>query len=149
VEKICLNGNRLKFKTFLRGLVCFLLAITAALIAWMVVGYTLYRVPSGEQSVVFQGEVHYKVVEMAFSNREAFEYYAPGGLKLVRIEGSPDLFVSAADRKRLWPEDPFTMMDKGYTLNAKIRASPLLFGGYGVSNVATVERINGQPHISK
>lgn len=131
------------------GLVFFLLAIIAALIAWMVVGYTLYRVPSWEQSVVFQGEVHYKVLELALNNREAFEYYAPGGLELVRIEGAPELFVSAADRRRLWPEDPFTMMDKDYTLKAKIRASPLLFGGYGVSNVVTVERITGQPNIRK
>lgn len=94
-----------------------------------------------------EGVVHYQVVELAFSLRQAVERLL--GNRLVRLEGHPPLYVSKADYVKLWPESPQVMLEKGYTVKAKLRAQPRLLGGSLRARVVSTEILQQRPKISK
>lgn len=107
----------------------------------------MYRIPADGSEEVFSGEVHYKFLELGLTNREAFEKLF--GNRIVRLEGQSVFFVPSAQKKRLWQESPHVMREKKYTLRAKLRAKPLLFGGYGVAEIANIERLEKEPLLTK
>ena len=92
---------------------------------------------------MFEGKVHYKIMDLSFENRDNFEAFFPDR-SVVRIENTPIFYVTYSDRRKLWPVDPHQMEQNGYTYKAKILAPPLLFGGYGVSKVIGVQRVDGE-----
>ncbi len=130
----------------LKKVFLFPLAIAAL---WFVLSLAMYRIPSGRRATVFEGNVHYQVVELGLTNRDFLESVVYPNRVLARLEGAPELYVSVSDKRKLWPESPFAMDEKGYAYSAKILAPPLLFGGYGVSEVVDVRRVKGAPKISK
>lgn len=118
-------------------------------VTWAIGSLLAYRIPATASPVVFEGPVHYKVLELGLTNRDVFEMLMPTGLRIARIVDAPELYVIESDHARLWKEDPFSMREKGYTMKVRMEAQPLLFGGYGRSKVVTLERIKGEPAISK
>jgi len=72
------------------------------------------------------------------------------GNKLVRIEGCEALYISKQDYQKLWPESPFKMMEKGYTIEACLRVAPLVFGrGYAKAALISATQISAEPNIKK
>lgn len=128
--------------------------VVSLLVLWISTSYAIYRIPNGGERLLFEGEVRYKFLELSLTNRQFFE-----GLfnnRPVRLEENPlllleedPLFVSQDDRSKLWPEDPFGMAAKGYTFRTRLTAAPLLFGGYGLAELVSLERIEKKPIIKK
>jgi len=125
----------------------FVISVVSAWLLWFSVSFAMYRIPAGDIDEAISGEVHYKFIELGLTNREAFE--GVFGNRVVRLVGQPVLFVPAAQIARLWPESPHEMRDKRYTLRAKLQAKRLLFGGYGVAEIASIERLEKEPILSK
>lgn len=123
------------------------IVVFSAPLLWFATSYAIYRIPNGDQRRSFEGEAHYKFLELNFTNRQLFEELIAN--RIVRLQGHPLLYVSEPDHAKLYPESPQNMSDKGYTLRARMTAVPLLFGGYGLAEVVSVERIDKEPIISK
>lgn len=123
----------------------FLISISACCF-WFLLSLCLYRITSGSQSE-YQGEMHYKFLELNISNRQIFERLV--GNKIARFGEGPSFFVSKKDYAKLWPESPHVMAEKGYTIKAELIAKPLVFGGVSTAKVKSVEVINERPKISK
>jgi hypothetical protein len=139
--------NYALMRSFLRVIKWFFILIASALLLWVVACYAMYRIPAGLERKIFDGEVRYKFLELGFSNRQNFEGLL--GNRIIRLKDNPPLYISTDDHSRLWPEDPFDMKEKGYTLRAKLIANNLLFSGFGLAEVISVERIEKEPIISK
>ncbi len=123
------------------------IAIAASVVSWFVICLVLYRLPEGENFKYFEGNVHYKFLELGLDNRSFFESLL--GNRPARLVGVPELFVSESDKKLLWSESPWDMDEKRYTYRAKLVAHPLKFGGYGPARVLGIRRVNEEPRISK
>lgn len=117
-----------------------------ALLLWFFLSFFIYRATVGD-SREYSGAVHYKFLDLGFSNRQLFEEVL--GNRIVRIEGHPPFFVSVDDHAKLWPENPHEMHKKGYTIGATLGAKPLVLGGLAKANVLSTEVLNEQPSISK
>jgi hypothetical protein len=59
------------------------------------------------------------------------------------------LYVDSDDFKKLWPEPPFTMREKNYTIKAKFKTYRLLNGEYAKATLLDYEKIEGNPMITK
>lgn len=114
---------------------------------WIVTSYAMYRIPSGDERNFFDGEVHYKFVELNFTNRQLFEEVFAN--RILRLQGHPILYVSETDHAKFWSENPHRMSASGYTFRARLAADPLLFGGHSLARVISVERIEKEPIIRK
>lgn len=121
------------------------LAVSAFL--WFGVSLAVYRIPSGEASLTFEGNVHYKFIELESDNRTSFESLV--GNYRTRLDGAPILYLSGEEKARIWSPSPRDLEEKRYTLRPKLEAKPLLFGGFGVARIVDVARVKGEPHISK
>jgi hypothetical protein len=125
----------------------FALAIISIALFWFLACLALYRIPEGVNPMQFEGNVHYKFLELGLENRSFFEGLLGNGP--ARLIGAPELFVSESDRKLLWSESPWEMREKHYTFRARLAAKPLMFGGYGLAQVMSIKRVNEEPSISK
>lgn len=65
------------------------------------------------------------------------------------INGIRWLYIDSDDFKRLWPEPPFTMREKNYTIKAKFKTYRLLNGDYAKASLIEYEKIEGNPMITK
>jgi hypothetical protein len=122
-------------------------SVVSALMLWLTTSYVVYRIPAGKEKAIFDSEIHYKFLEFNLTNRQLVEELMTN--KIVRLQGHPPFYVSARDHAKLWPESPHDMQKAGYTFKAKLRVDPLLFGGYGLAEVISVELIEKNPIISK
>jgi hypothetical protein len=119
--------------------------VASALMLWFTTSYVVYRIPAGKDKEIFDSEIHYKFLELNLTNRQLVEELMSN--KIVRLQGHPPFYVSARDHAKLWPESPHNM--QGYTFKAKLRVEHLLFGGYGLAEVMSVQLIEKNPIISK
>ena len=132
----------------MRTIIKLLIIVTlVAPLFWFSVCWTMCRLPSQVDAHIYEGEIHYKFVELDLSNRGFFESICSNSI--VRLEENSIFYVSQSDHKKLWPEDPRVMDKNGYTYRAKLQASPLLFGGFGLAKVISIVRITKEPKISK
>ena len=115
--------------------------------AWFVVSAVLYRLVKANSKVFYKLEVHYKMVELGLDNRAYFESLL--GNRIVRFVDLGIVYVSKADRAKLWPESPFDMKKNNYTIIAQFEIEKLAFGGYGVVQLISVKKSIGLPKISK
>ena len=113
----------------------------------MVLCMLRYRLPTRKARVQFEGEVHYRMIDIDFSLRNVYEQYV--GNRPVYLLDSPRLYVRLRDKNRLWPESPLLMFDKQYTIKARLSARPLLFGGYGPARIESLEQLAIEPSIKK
>ena len=123
------------------------IATLGAPLFWFGISWAMYRLPSQEGAYIFDGEIHYKFVELDLNNRGFFEGICSN--RIARLEGNSMLYVSLSDHEKLWPENPHEMNRNGYSYRATLQASPLLFGGFGIAKVVSVVRIEKEPMISK
>ena len=65
------------------------------------------------------------------------------------VNGIRWLYVDSSDFKKLWPEPPFVMKEKNYTMKAKFKTHRLLNGAYSKATLIEFERINESPMITK
>lgn len=65
------------------------------------------------------------------------------------INGIQWLYVDSSDFKKLWPEPPFTMREKNYTIKAKFETHRLLNGEYANATLLEYDSIEGDPLITK
>lgn len=132
----------------MRRIVNVLVIVTlVAPLFWFGICWTMYRLPSQESANIFDGEIHYKFIELDLTNRGFFEGICSN--RIARLEGNSMLYVSLSDHEKLWPENPHEMNKNGYSYRARLQASPLLFGGFGLAKVISVVRIEKKPMISK
>lgn len=113
-------------RNWIRILKKIFLFLVASGALWFVFSLAIYRIPAGKPATVFEGNVHFKLIELGLTNRDFFESAVYPNRYLVRIEGAPELYVSAAERRMLWHENVFSLKEKGFTVKAKIVAPSLL-----------------------
>ena len=111
-----------------------------------------YRLEKSE-SIVFESRVRYQIVDLelddfmrglvenSFSNHRIF--------LVDTIHGIRRVYVDNESYKKLWPEAPFTMRDKNYTMKAKFEIRKLVFGGYSIAKVTDFKILNEKPMITK
>jgi hypothetical protein len=100
----------------------------------------LYRCPRGGP-VVFQANVAYQIIDIGQGDfeRSVFEEWC-GNRRLFLVD-APWVYVRKADFKRCWAER-VDMGEKGDAIRVTVKASPLLFGGYGPAQVVLAERVH-------
>ena len=59
------------------------------------------------------------------------------------------IYVGKDYSDQIWPESPFTMRDKNYTIKVKFKTSKLLNGDYSKPRLISIERVSGTPMITK
>ena len=114
---------------------------------WFGISWTMYRLPSNEEAHIFEGEIHYKFVEINLTNRGLFKSICLN--KAARFEGNLIFYISTSDHEKLWSVNPHKMNKNGYTYKVMLKTQPLLFGGFGLANVVRTNRIEKEPIISK
>jgi hypothetical protein len=134
-------------KIVLKILEWILVIALVAFATWFLISFCKYRLSIGGAAEETYGVVHYKFLELNFTNRQVFEELM--GNRIIRIEDYPPFYVSKKDRAKLWPENPHEMRKKGYSIKAKILSTSLTFGGFGYSRVLETEVINEKPIIRK
>jgi hypothetical protein len=65
------------------------------------------------------------------------------------VNGIHWLYVTSDEFKKLWPEPPFKMREKNYTIKAKFKTYRLLNGKYAKATLLDYESIEGTPLITK
>ncbi len=111
-----------------------------------------YRM-SYSKSIVFESEVKYVMIELGQQDfyRHAFESLM--GKKKVWIkDGFIDIAYIYVDRKNddtIYPENPFEMKQKNYTMQLQCKIKPLVFGGYSPATIISCQSIKGEPLIRK
>ena len=134
-------------KLFAKIIKWFFFLLVILITIWFLVNYAMYRITSDDDKVKFEGEMHYKLLELNFTNRQLFEELI--GNRIIRIEGVPILYGAKPEWSELWPESPHDMIKKEYTIKTEVSVQPLYFGGYGLIEVNKVERLNKKPIIEK
>jgi hypothetical protein len=124
------------------------IAITILAVFYFIANYLKYRLPAGRQDETVEGEVFYKFADTMPSHRETFEQMFLGKSS-IRLNDRSQWFVSKQDRAKAWPESPHAMREKGYTVQVKLSAKPLRFGGYGPAKIESVVKLDKQPIIGK
>ena len=124
----------------------FFLLIFAASFTWYLASYAIYRLPQNNEYDLFYGEMVYKHVELGFTNRQFFEELHQN--RVARITDGPVLFVSSPDHKKLW-QNIVDMRKSDFTYKLKLKAKPLFFGGHGLAEVVSIERIQKHPIVRK
>jgi len=123
------------------------LATLAIALMWFVLCLAVYRLPAESVPKSFEGNVHYKLLELGLNNRAVFESLL--GNVPVRLVDGTELYVSKSDKSLLWPESPWEMEKNHYTYRTKVTARPLTFGGVGPAQVSEVKRVEEEPWLSK
>jgi hypothetical protein len=110
------------------------------------------RVPTND-SIIINSRVRYQLIDFGQGEivRNAIEYGLNNRRIFIQdtIYGIRWFYVDSKDFKNLWPEPPFDMRAKNYTIKAKFKVDKLLFGGYSKATVIEYEKINDNPMITK
>jgi len=120
-----------------------LIAIVGAIAA----PFLLYRVPRS-MSVTIKGEILYKFIDIAPPNKQGMFEYVMGNQWIRLVDGNV-IYIKPKDFDRIWAENPHDMRKKGYTKYVIFETTPLLFGGYGLSTIKEIKKINKEPVIGK
>lgn len=88
-----------------------------------------------------QGDIIRNSIEYRLNNRRIFLADTTNGIRW--------FYVDYKDFKRLWPEPPFDMREKNYTIKARFEAKKLMFGDYSKATIIQIEKLNENPMITK
>lgn len=117
-----------------------------------VIIYCGLRFPTSK-SVVFESRVRYQLVDFGQGDfiRNGIEYKLNNRRIFLAdsINGIKWVYVDNGDFKKLWPEPPFNMRAKNYTIKARFKTYRLLTGDYSKAKLIKVEKIAGNPMITK
>lgn len=117
-----------------------------------VIIYCGLRFPTSK-SVVFESRVRYQLVDFGQGDfiRNGIEYKLNNRRIFLAdsINGIKWVYVDNGDFKKLWPEPPFNMRAKNYTIKARFKTYRLLTGDYSKASLISVEKVNGNPMIIK
>jgi hypothetical protein len=85
-------------------------------------------------NIIIESKIRYQLIDLGQGDfvRNAIELKRRNKRIFLQdtINGISWLYVDSSDFKKLWPEPPFTMKEKNYTIKAKFKTHRLLFGGY-------------------
>ena len=99
----------------------FCIVVVSAPLLWFATSYAMYRIPDGDERRLFAGEVHYKFLELNFTNRQLVEELIAN--RILRLQGHPLFYVSESDHAKLYPESPHKMSEKGHIQSSIERGS--------------------------
>jgi hypothetical protein len=106
---------------------------------------------SGE--IIIESRIRYQVIDIGQGDfiKNRIEYKQQNRRVFLQdtIDGIQWLYVDSADFKKLWPEPPFKMKEKKYTIKAKFKTYRLLNGNYAKSILLEYKRIRETPLITK
>lgn len=117
-----------------------------------VIVYLGLRIPAGK-SIEFESRIRYQMVdlgqydfirngiELKLNNRRVFLADTINGINWV--------YVNESDFKKLWPEPPFVMRERNYTVKARFKTYKLITGGYSTAEIVKLDLVNGNPMITK
>lgn len=110
------------------------------------------RIPTSKD-IIIESRIRYQMVDFGQSDfiRNGIEYKLDNKRIFLQdtINGIRWLYVNSNDFKKLWPESPFKMREKNYTIKAKFRTHRLLDGTYSKATLLEVDSINESPMITK
>ncbi|WP_143525164.1 hypothetical protein [Labilibacter marinus] len=110
------------------------------------------KFPTNKQ-VVINSEIRYQILDFGQGDyiRNAIE--SKLGNKRVfladTVNGIKWLYVKESDFKKLWPELPFEMRKKQYTIKATFKTYELWNGNCSNAILINVQQIDGNPKITK
>jgi hypothetical protein len=116
-------------------------------LAWFGVSAATYRLLAGQAQQVIEGNVHFKFVELEGDNRAWFESIFDN--RRIRLEDASVFYVPGKDLARVWATHPWELEEMGLTLQVKLAADPLFFGGYGPARVISIVQVRGKARVSK
>jgi hypothetical protein len=111
-----------------------------------------YRIPTGDV-LTSTATVQYQMIDVGqgeAGSRSIVELLS-GNRRLFLHEGiAPFVYAESAEAQACWPESPFEMAKKGYTIQITFRIRKLRFAdGYTPISKLQVQRVSGTPAISK
>lgn len=105
------------------------------------------------KSIIVESRIRYQMIDIGQGDfvRNGIEYKQR--YKRIFLQDTANgihwLYVSSSDFKKLWPEPPFTMKEKNYTIKAKFKTYRLLDGEYAKATLLEYDSIEGCPMITK
>ncbi len=127
-------------------LIVFMLLL--AIVAWKPT--VIYRIPISAPQFL-KAEIKYQMIDLGFDDavRNYLEY-RNGNVRVYLNDDKIEwLYVDTNDRKKLWPESPFIMKEKNYTIVAKFKVSKALIGNFTLAKIVDTVHIAGSPIIRK
>jgi len=109
----------------------------------------VYRLPSRKKVEVFESEVVFNYVDIRFTARELFETTVLSNGVVSLAVGAQRFYLTREDKAKLWQVSPRELSKNGCSLKIKLKAQPLLFGGYGLGVIEEIITINKTPIITK
>jgi len=104
-------------------------------------------------SIILESRIRYQMVDFGqgdfFRNGMELKQHNKRIFLQDTIKGIRWLYIDSDDFKKLWPELPFTMREKNYTIKAKFKTYRLLNGEYAKASLLEYEKIEGNPMITK
>ncbi|MBL6448277.1 hypothetical protein JMN32_18325 [Fulvivirga sp. 29W222] len=114
--------------------------------------YIALKLPVSK-SIVFDSRIRYQMLDISQGDfiRNGIELLL--GHKKVFLADPPEIlkwvYVANDDFNKLWPESPFDMDQRNYTIRARFKTYRLLLGGYASAKVIHIEKIEECPLITK
>ena len=103
--------------------------------------------------IIVESRIRYQVVDIGHGDfvRNGIEYKRKNRRIFLQdpLNGIQWLYIDSSDFKKLWPEPPFTMKEKNYTIKAKFETYRLLSGAYAKATLLEYDSIEGIPMITK
>ena len=117
-----------------------------------VVLYLGAKIPTSK-SIIVESRIRYQMIDIGQGDfvRNGIEYKLRNKRIFLQdtVNGIQWLYVDSSDFKKLWPEPPFTMKEKNYTIKAKFKTHRLLDGEYAKATLLEYDSIEGSPMITK
>lgn len=117
-----------------------------------IVLYLGYWIPTSK-SIIVESRIRYQMIDIGQGDfvRNGIEYKQRNRRIFLQdtVNGMQWLYVDSYDFKKLWPEPPFTMKEKNYTIKAKFKTYRLLNGEYAKATLLKYDSIEGCPMITK
>lgn len=105
------------------------------------------------RSIIVESRIRYQMIDIGQGDfvRNGIEHKQRNKRIFLQdtINGIRWLYVDSSDFKKLWPEPPFIMKEKNYTIKAKFKTHRLLNGEYSKATLLEYDSINESPMITK
>ncbi|MEZ5047012.1 MAG: hypothetical protein R2831_08465 [Chitinophagaceae bacterium] len=152
--------NHWKLLIFVSVFFIISLLIKSNLCAWIIIFSSFffifiptlyYRIPILNTKHRIESKIIYQMIDFGQGdmNRCLFESILDNRRFFIVDENTHWLYIDNKYKKLLWPESPWEMKKKNYTVKARFTFSDLMLGGYTIATVDSVWTINELPTISK
>ena len=113
------------------------------------IAFVIYRTPNFKPVKCFEGEVVFKSVDINLNLRDFFEKNILGNESMVIASEEVGFYINKHDRLKLWEMKPQDLMKQACGLKVRINAQPLLFGGYSLSVIDEIVKIETTIKMTK